>query len=37
VIAGPYGYGRSQPLVERNPNPGKLVPLPGLVQVTGDA
>jgi cytochrome c oxidase subunit I len=32
VIAGPYGYGRTEPLVENNPNPGEIQPMPGLVQ-----
>jgi cytochrome c oxidase subunit I len=32
VIAGPYGYGRTQPLVEINPNPDTVRPMPGLIQ-----
>ncbi|MCU0552008.1 MAG: cytochrome c oxidase subunit I [Leptolyngbya sp. Prado105] len=34
VIAGPYGYGRTQPLVENNPNPGIIQPMPGLIKAT---
>lgn len=32
VIASPYGYGRTQPLVENNPNPGMIQPMPGLIK-----
>lgn len=32
VLAGPYGYGRTQPLVENNPNPGMITPMPGLIK-----
>jgi cytochrome c oxidase subunit 1 len=32
VIAGPYGYGRTEPLVANNPNPDSINPMPGLVE-----
>jgi hypothetical protein len=32
VIAGPYGYGKIQPLVATNPNPGTIHPLSSLVE-----
>jgi cytochrome c oxidase subunit 1 len=32
VIAGPYGYGRTEPLVANNPNPDSINPMLGLVE-----
>jgi cytochrome c oxidase subunit I len=34
VIAGPYGYGKTQPLVATNPNPSTLHPLSGLIEAS---